>query len=92
MIDQSLSFMRSLCAGEIEQSVLFPYPEMESEERDVLVGVIDAVDSLLGDRGEDFRAWDGAGEMPAEFVEELRQFGLFGLATPGRARSSPPSS
>ncbi len=82
MIDKSLSFMRSLCAGEIEQDVLFPYPEMETDERDMLGNVIDAVDSLLGERGEDFRAWDAAGEMPAEFVEELRQFGLFGLIVP----------
>ena len=44
--------------------------------------VIDAVDSLLQDRGEDFRAWDDASEMPAEFIEELRQFGIFGLIVP----------
>ena len=34
MIDKSLSFMRSLCAGEIEQNVLFPYPKLEPDERD----------------------------------------------------------
>jgi alkylation response protein AidB-like acyl-CoA dehydrogenase len=82
MTDKSLSFMRSLCAGEIEQDVLFPYPEMEADEREILSTVIDSIDSLLGERGEDFRAWDAAGEMPAEFVDELRQFGLFGLIVP----------
>ena len=82
MIDKSISFIRSLCVGEIEQDVLFPYPEMDSDEREILGTVIDAVDSLLEERGDDFRAWDAAGEMPAEFVEELRQFGLFGLIVP----------
>lgn len=82
MIDKSISFMRSLCAGEIEEDVLFPYPEIEPEEKEVLGTVIDAVDSLLQDRGEDFRAWDEASEMPPEFIEELRQFGIFGLIVP----------
>jgi len=80
--DLSTSFIRSLCAGEIEESVLFPYPTMAEEERELLKSVIEAVDSLLESRGEDFRAWDAAGAMPAEFVEELRQFGLFGLIIP----------
>lgn len=82
MTDKSISFIRSLCAGEIEQDVLFPYPKMDPEEHEILGSVIEAVDSLLAERGEDFRAWDAAGEMPAEFVEELRQFGLFGLIVP----------
>jgi alkylation response protein AidB-like acyl-CoA dehydrogenase len=82
MNDKGISFMRSLCAGEIEQDVLFPYPEMDPEESEILATVIDAIDSLLQERGEDFRAWDEAGEMPAEFIAELREFGLFGLIVP----------
>ncbi|MEE8367704.1 MAG: acyl-CoA dehydrogenase family protein, partial [Thermoanaerobaculia bacterium] len=82
MIDKNLSFVRSLCAGEIEPSVVFPYPEMVAEERETLAAVIDAVDTLLEERGEDFRSWDEAGQMPAEFVEELREFGFFGLIVP----------
>ncbi|MCP3958766.1 MAG: acyl-CoA dehydrogenase [bacterium] len=82
MRDKSTSFIRSLCVGEIEQDVLLPYPMMDSDEREILGTVVESVDSMLEDRGEDFRAWDEAGEMPAEFVEELRQFGLFGLIVP----------
>jgi alkylation response protein AidB-like acyl-CoA dehydrogenase len=78
----SVSFIRSLCAGEIEQSVLFPYPALDPDEAETVRAVIDAVDSLLGDRGEDFRGWDAAEEMPAEFIQELREFGLFGLIVP----------
>ncbi len=82
MTDKSISFIRSLCAGAIEQEVLFPYPEVDSEEREILGTVIDAVDSLREERGDDYRAWDAAGEAPAEFIQELREFGLFGLIVP----------
>ncbi len=82
MTDKSISFIRSLCAGEIEQDVLFPYPEMQSDEREILSTVVDAVDSLLEGHEDDFRAWDAAGETPAEFIQELREFGFFGLIVP----------
>ena len=80
--DTSISFIRSLCAGEIEQNVLFPYPQMDPEEREMLESVIASVDSMLEPRAEDFRKWDAAGEMPPEFLQELREFGLFSLIIP----------
>ncbi len=82
MYDTSISFMRSLCAGEIEEEVLFPFPEFSDEEKEILAPVLDSVDSLLEDRGEDFRAWDVAGELPGDFLHELREFGLFSLVVP----------
>jgi len=78
----SISFMRSLCAGEIEEGVLFPYPTLADEERETLTAVVDAVDAVLEGHAEDFRSWDVAGEMPTEFIQELREFGLFGLVIP----------
>jgi acyl-CoA dehydrogenase family protein 9 len=80
--DTSISFMRSLCAGNIEESVLFPFPQMDPDERETVSAVAGAIDDLLAGRGEQFRAWDAAGEMPAEVVQELREFGLFGLIIP----------
>jgi alkylation response protein AidB-like acyl-CoA dehydrogenase len=82
MPDTSISFMRSLCAGEIEEDVLFPYPTLDDDERETLTAVVDAVDSVLEGHGEDFRSWDVTGEMPTEFIQELREFGLFGLVIP----------
>lgn len=82
MYDTSISFMRSLCAGEIEEGVLFPFPEFSDDEKEILAPVVDSVDSLLENRGEDFRAWDVAGELPEDFLQELREFGLFGLVVP----------
>ena len=68
--------------GNIEEQLLIPYPVMAPEQKETLHGVIDSVKQLLGSRDADFRKWDRAGEMPPEFVEELRQFGLFGLVVP----------
>jgi acyl-CoA dehydrogenase family member 9 len=82
MTDTSVAFMRSLCAGEIEQDVLFPFPALDAESAETVAAVVESVDSLLEGRAEDFRAWDVAGEMPPEFLTELREFGLFGLIVP----------
>src|SRR5262245_29736523 len=74
--------MRSLCLGEIEGEVIYPFPKLDETESETLRGVIGSLESLLKGRAADFAAWDRAGEMPAEFVDELREFGLFGLVIP----------
>lgn len=78
----SVSFMRSLCMGRIEEDVILPFPTLSEDERETLRGVVDSLASLLGPRAEEFRKWDVAGEMPPEFIEELKAFGLFGLVVP----------
>jgi alkylation response protein AidB-like acyl-CoA dehydrogenase len=82
MVDTGISFMRSLCLGVIEEQVLFPFPKVPADQKDTLKGVLDAVNQLLGPRAEDFRKWDRQGELPRAFIEELKQFGLFGLVIP----------
>lgn len=76
------SFMRSLCMGQIEQDVIFPFPALKTEQKETLREIAGALESLLGPRAGDFRNWDVAAEMPAEFVNELKDFGLFGLIIP----------
>lgn len=76
------SFMRALCMGNIEESLIFPYPELPSASKEMLRDVLGSVDALLENHREDFRKWDEAGEFPASFIEELRQFGMFGLVIP----------
>jgi acyl-CoA dehydrogenase family protein 9 len=83
MVDkENTSFMRSLCMGQIEQDVLFPFPVMAPEQQEMLHEIAGALEDLLGSRGEDFRQWDVNGDMPLEFIDELREFGLFGLIIP----------
>jgi alkylation response protein AidB-like acyl-CoA dehydrogenase len=68
--------------GQIEQDVIFPFPVLKTEQKETLHEIVAALDSLLGPRAEDFRHWDVAGEMPADFIDELKEFGLFGLIIP----------
>lgn len=77
--------MRSLCMGQIEEDVILPFPALEADEKDTLKGVRDSLAGLLGNRAEEFDKWDRDGELPAEFIDELREFGLFGLVIPEEA-------
>ncbi len=83
MIDKkTASFMRSLCAGEIEEEIVFPFPEPTKAEAETLHAVLGTVRAMLGPHEKDFAEWDRAGEMPPAFVEELKAAGLFGLVIP----------
>ena len=83
MADKSSdSFVQSLCMGRIEEDILFPFPAMKEAEREVLHQVLQSVNQLLGPKAKAFREWDVKGELPADFLEELKAFGLFGLVIP----------
>jgi acyl-CoA dehydrogenase family protein 9 len=82
MLDKTIVFMRSLCAGQIEQDVVFPFPEMDPGEAETVTAVLESIDSMLEGKDEEFREWDVKGDLPSEFLEELREFGLFGLIIP----------
>ena len=80
--NKTISFMRMLCMGRIEEDVILPFPVLSGEEQETLRGVVTSIGALLQPRAEDFRQWDVAGEMPESFVNELKEFGLFGLVIP----------
>ena len=61
---------------------MFPFPLPDPEEAEVVRSVLDAVDDLMGGREESFREWDAAAHLPEEFIEELKEFGMFGLIIP----------
>ncbi|MBE2249622.1 MAG: acyl-CoA dehydrogenase family protein [Myxococcus sp.] len=78
----SPSFISQLCFGNIEEDLILPYPKMKAAEQETFKAVRSSIEQLLKPHDKDFRAWDEKGELPAEFVEELRQFGLFSLVIP----------
>lgn len=83
MVDKkTVSFMRSLCMGQIEEDVILPFPTIPSAEKETLQGVVSSLAQLLGPHESDFRHWDRQGEFPPEFVEELKGFGLFSFVIP----------
>ena len=79
---ETTSFMRSLCMGRIEQDVICPFPTVSEAQKETLGDISGALEGLLGTRTEDFRKWDVAGELPEDFIDELKEFGMFGLVIP----------
>ncbi len=79
---KTASFMRSLCLGEIEEEILIPYPEPSVAEKETLRAIAQSLKAMLGTHEKDFRAWDAVGELPASYLQELREAGLFGLVVP----------
>ena len=77
-----MSVAKNLMAGRILEEQLFPYPRLRDKDREVLGQMLDAIDQFLAPRHRDFKSWDRAAEQPAEFIEGLRDLGLFGLIIP----------
>ncbi|HEV8548954.1 MAG TPA: acyl-CoA dehydrogenase family protein, partial [Polyangiaceae bacterium] len=83
MVDRkTASFMRSLCLGQIEEDIVLPFPELSANDKETLTGVFATIEQLLGPREADLDKWDRQGELPAEFVEKLREAGLFSFVIP----------
>ncbi len=77
-----MSVAKNLVAGKILEEQLFPYPRLRDKDREVLGMMVDAIDQFLGPKHQDFKRWDRAAEQPAEFIQGLRDLGLFGLIIP----------
>jgi acyl-CoA dehydrogenase family protein 9 len=77
-----MSVAKNLMSGRILEDRLFPYPSLRDKDREVLGMMVDAIDQFLGPKHQDFKRWDRAAEQPAEFIQGLRDLGLFGLIIP----------
>jgi acyl-CoA dehydrogenase family protein 9 len=77
-----MSVAKNLLAGRIVEDHLFPYPRLREKDREVLGMMLEAIDEFLAPRREDFKRWDRDAAQPAEFIQGLRDLGLFGLIIP----------
>ncbi len=73
---------KGLFLGEIRGEVLLPFPTISQSEQETLRFVIESIDKFMGEKAEDYRRFDVAGEQPSEYVEELKSLGLFSLIIP----------
>lgn len=78
--DQSAA--KALLMGEILEENLFPYPEISERDREVLGMIVESVDRFLDGKEADFAKMDREAHQPDEFVQALRDLGLFGLIIP----------
>ncbi len=79
---ENTSFMQALCVGRIEEELIFPYPKMKPEEQATLQTLAATLKQWLGGKEHEFQKWDLEGKMPPEFLQEMREMGLFGLIIP----------
>jgi alkylation response protein AidB-like acyl-CoA dehydrogenase len=79
---KNTSFMRSLCMGQIEEDVIVPFPKIKDSERQTLKDMFANVGPWLKKYEAQFRKWDRQGDMPADFLQEMREMGLFSLIIP----------
>src|SRR5580658_4127354 len=77
-----MSVAKNLLAGRIVEEELFPYPRLRDKDREVLGMMLEAIDQFLAPRQQDFKRWDREAAQPAEFIQGLRDLGLFGLIIP----------
>lgn len=77
-----LSPAKALFLGEVLEERYFPFPSVSSTERETLKMVIESVDRFLEARAEEFREFDKVGAQPQEYIDSLKELGLFGLIIP----------
>lgn len=79
--EQHRSFLKSLFAGQIEQDMVFPYPQMKADEKDSLQIIIESFREFARDQIKSEEI-DRQGVIPKEVFDGLKQLGFFGLSIP----------
>lgn len=80
--DKEISPAKALFYGNIVKRHFWPFPTVDADQEEVLEMVLESVDRFLENRQDEFRAWDESGAQPEEFIQSLRELGLFGLIIP----------
>ncbi len=75
------SFMKAAFHGVIAEDLIFPYPEMSTEERDNVALMVDSI-RKFADTHVDPVAIDQNHEIPEEVLRGMKELGLFGLIIP----------
>ena len=81
-LKRDVSVAKNLFFGEIVEENLFPYPVMRERDREMLGMMVSSIDDFLNAHKDQFRHWDEQAHQPAEFIQALRDMGLFGLIIP----------
>lgn len=76
------SAAKQLFFGNILEEQLFPYPQIRARDREMLGAMTDAIDQFLADKAADLRQYDRDAGQPEDFIQALRDLGLFGLIIP----------
>lgn len=75
------SFSKSMFSGMIPDSLIFPYPEMDKEDKENLDIILDTFKKFAQDK-IDAGHFDEIAEIPKEVITGLKELGFFGLIIP----------
>jgi acyl-CoA dehydrogenase family protein 9 len=81
-LDLKGSPAKSLFLGNILEENIFPYPTIKPAEAETLKMIIESIDRFMEGNSEKYREFDKKGEQPEEYLQSLRELGLFGLIIP----------
>lgn len=81
-LDREASAAKSLFLGTVLEENLYPYPELNADERETLAMMIDSIDKFMEPKALSYREFDVTGVQPEEYIDSLREMGLFGLIIP----------
>lgn len=76
------SIAKSLFLGSILEESLFPFPGIPEAEAETVNIIVDSIEKFMSQQFESFRKWDREGEFPKEYLQSLKEMGLFGLIIP----------
>ncbi len=78
-LQREQSVAKHLFFGDILEENLFPFPQIRAKDRENLGAIVDAIDEFLGSKKKEIVDYDRKGEQPPEYIQALREMGLFGL-------------
>jgi alkylation response protein AidB-like acyl-CoA dehydrogenase len=81
-INKQASVIKSLFLGNIIEENLFPFPLIEGEEADTIKMILESVDRFMAENHEELKRFDVEGMQSDEYIESLKELGLFGLIIP----------
>ncbi|MCB9591705.1 MAG: acyl-CoA dehydrogenase family protein [Sandaracinaceae bacterium] len=73
--------MKSLFHGLIEENLVFPYPEMDPEEKETVAMIVDNLHKFA-ESEVDAAKIDREHQIPSELLDKMKEMGLFGLTIP----------
>lgn len=81
-MDQQTSVTKTFFLGRIPAENLFPFPRPVGSTNETLGLVVDSVERFLSGKDALHRKFDEQGAQPADYIESLKELGLFSLVIP----------
>ncbi len=78
-MDLESSIAQSLFLGKILENNLFPFPQIKGDEAETLQLVLESIEKFMASESGNFRKYDADAAFSQEYLETLKELGLFGL-------------